>query len=220
MGIRHDLKQLVPLLHERTTIVPRTFYEIGSRDGHDARAVTDAWKIEPDHCFIFEAHPELAEKIKLVYPNYNVFNVALGNETKPTNFHAGDLQREGNIGVSSVLQNVSDDFIFNSVEVDMWRFDELSNELNIKDDTLDLFKIDVEGFSYEVLIGFGEKLHHVKALQIELELKQYWKNQKLFGDVQLLMEQHNFVLLDRPYSGDSVESQQLDCLFVQKNLIK
>ena len=67
------------------------------------------------------------------------------------------------------------------IEVDVVRFDSLlaSNEVPQPD----VVKIDVQGFEYQVLEGFGASLQSCLGVKIEAHLKQIYHDQKLFHDL-------------------------------------
>lgn len=153
---RIDLWTIHIGLREVLNFTPQNFIEIGSRDGHDTKTVQEMFKLLPSNCYIFEAHPELANQIEKRYPEFIVNNCAISNLTQPITFNAADLELESNPGMSSVLDMVDDGFKSKKVEIDGWRVDDILQQLCI--DNVDLVKIDVEGFSLEVLEGFGSML--------------------------------------------------------------
>jgi hypothetical protein len=83
-------------------------------------------------------------------------------------------------------------------------------------DGFDLIKIDVEGFAYQVLVGFGDYLKNCSLIQIELEKAEVWKNQKTDNDVIKLMEDNNFLIADR----NELCELQCNILFYNASLFK
>lgn len=191
--IRSDLKQLTLLLSKRG-FKPNSFIEIGSRDGDDTNALCHWWKLNPSNCYIIEAHPECYRYIANYYPQYNSFNIAASNKTEVTNFNAGIIGEEKNIGISSVLTRTLSPFKSNVIEVDGWRMEDFMKQLSI--DNFDFMKIDVEGFSLQVLKGFGNKIKKTKYIQMEVETKEVWKNQSYYKEVLKYMKTMGFELLD------------------------
>lgn len=57
---------------------------------------------------------------------------------------------------------------------------------------IDIAKIDVEGATYEVLVGFGDLLHQVKMFHLETESYPFFKGQKLHPEVVSLMQSSGF----------------------------
>jgi FkbM family methyltransferase len=70
--------------------------------------------------------------------------------------------------------------------------------------------IDVEGASREVLLGGTEFLVRTALVHLEVEHQSYWKNQWLFKDILIFMEENGFLL-------HSIKEQfvnQSNCIFV------
>jgi hypothetical protein len=75
----------------------------------------------------------------------------------------------------------------------------------------DVIKIDVQGFEYEVLVGFGNLLADVLAIKLESHFYPVYRGQKLLGDVVELLARFGFNLryIDmnklENFAGDLVE---------------
>ena len=75
------------------------------------------------------------------------------------------------------------------------RMDKFMEQNNI--DKIDFLKIDVEGCSYEVLEGFGNRLADVNCIQLEAE---HGKNDfpvdwALYDKIEYILKQHGFELI-------------------------
>ena len=201
--MRNEINQLTTEL----PFTPVTFMEIGSRDGHDTKAVADYWNLAPDNCYIIEAYPALCDRIKAQYPQFNTFRFAASNEVGIVEFNAIPLSHnENTIGVSSMLNR--GDMPYEKITVQANTMSNFLGEIGLLG--VDLIKIDVEGFTQEVLDGFGDKLQNIKALQIETEKTQSWENQKVHDEIVQFMESKGFTLLSKYDAWTS----QYDCLFI------
>jgi FkbM family methyltransferase len=75
----------------------------------------------------------------------------------------------------------------------------------------DALKIDVQGFEYQVLLGFGDLLSNVVAIKLETHFYQIYESQKLFGDLIHYLSKFGLVLrkIDcdklEHFAGDVVE---------------
>ena len=58
----------------------------------------------------------------------------------------------------------------------------------------DAIKVDVQGFEYEVLQGFGSLLNTCLGVQVEAHFYQIYEGQRVFGDSVALMKAHGLVL--------------------------
>ena len=211
--MRHDINQLTSLLKAQS-FEPITFIEIGSRDGHDTNYIRQYWNLQSQNCFIIEAHPQCYKNIVHTYPELQVLHIAASDKTEVVTFNAGIFGKEVNVGISSVLQRVGDEFISEQVEVDGWRMEEVMCHLPV--DRFDFMKIDVEGFALQVLKGFGDKIKHTQYIQVELETVQIWSNQSYYSEVVKYLEKYNFEILDDIDLGGNV---QRDVLFKNTRII-
>jgi FkbM family methyltransferase len=201
--MRHEINQLTTEL----PFTPITFMEIGSRDGHDTKHVADYWKLNPEDCYIIEAYPALCDRIKEMYPQFNTFSFAASNEIGTVEFNAVPLSyNENTIGVSSMLNR--GDMPYEKITVQANTITNFLDYLGLEG--IDLIKIDVEGFTQEVLDGFGDKLQNIKAFQIETEKWQSWEGQKIHDEIVEFMESKGFTLLSKYDAWIS----QYDCLFI------
>jgi hypothetical protein len=83
--------------------------------------------------------------------------------------------------------------------------------------TIDVCKVDVEGCTYEVLQGFGNRIADVNSWHIEGELKVLYENQKLFIDFQQLLVAAGFTMVDYCQFDDDT---QCDSIWIKNTLIK
>ena len=154
------------------------------------------------------------EKIKETYPQFNTYHFAASNEPGEVEFNAVLPEcGENPVGTSSVLDCLAYNFEHEKVKV---KADTMFNFLNsIYMDCPDLVKIDVEGFTYEVLKGFGDKLKRINAIQLETEKSEMWKGQKIHDDILKFMKENGFLL----YSRHDAWSNQYDCLFLNQKFL-
>jgi FkbM family methyltransferase len=90
----------------------------------------------------------------------------------------------------------------------------------------DLIKIDVQGFEYQVLQGFGGLLKHCLAIKLESHFYEIYKNQRLLGDLITFLNDYGLVLRKLSHSrmpnldGDAVFDGHLlevDATFTRSN---
>lgn len=161
-----------------------TVVEVGSRDGHDAREMAELF--HADRVVTVEANPESWRDIQNVYPNFENYNIALGDRVGTTDFYAvrhnlGPVTH----GQSSILYKKSYDDIADKITVDITTMDEFVKEHNI--DSIEALKIDVEGATLEFLHGF-ESIRMTRLLHVESEHEQFWEGQYLYEDTVELLE--------------------------------
>lgn len=145
-------------------------WEVGSRDGNDAVELArriysggEKWFWNYSEIVAIEANPEQVKIIKKNWPEIEVIEVAASDQkgSAPFMVYHGD---EGAVGSSSLDLHWKEDLEGHEIIVNT---DRLSNLVGSQQ--IDIMKIDVEGFSLQVLEGLGDKLKQVKVFHIETE---------------------------------------------------
>lgn len=212
--MRNDLVQLTSFLKDYFT--PTSFMEIGSRDGVDARYVCQYWGIEPTKAYIVEANIFCYHDIRSSMvangqrPFAKVIYGACSNKDEILDFNCVISSSENIVGISSLKKHLHLDLNYQTTKVKCFRVEDI-----LKDQPIDLFKIDVEGHGYEVLEGMGDEIANVKAIQVETEAVPNFENQKLDVDVHDLLTSKGFELVDKTPCWAS----QFDCLYLNKNIL-
>lgn len=167
-------------------------WEVGSRDGKDGvelatriYAGEETWFWSRARVVALEPNPDQAKIIAREFPEVEVMKLAASNQRgeAPFKVYAGD---EGAIGSSSLRLDWKDDLPGHVITVKIDRLDKL-----IKDEQIDIMKIDVEGHSVEVLEGLGDKIKQVKVFHIETEK---WTDSNI--KVKAFMQTKGFTLVD------------------------
>ncbi len=159
-------------------------FEIGANHGQDAELLREYYDVRPEHVFVFEPHPELAAEISRRFPAFNLFRCALSDRAGRGTFNIAPVGSR-NDGVSTLGERVlvKGDEAFRQVEVDIDTLDHVMEQLPYVS-MIDLLKIDVEGFSLEVIDGAAHTLsERVAVLQLECEVVEVFKGQKLYPEV-------------------------------------
>lgn len=212
--MRNDLIQLTSLLKDYFT--PTSFMEIGSRDGVDARYICEYWNIEPTKAYIVEANIFCYQDIRASMvangqrPFAKVIYGACSDKDEVMDFNCVVSSNQEIVGISSLKKHANLNLNYKTTRVECFRVEKI-----LKEQPIDLFKIDVEGHGYEVLEGMGAEIANVKAIQIETEDVPNFENQKLDTDVHNFMISKGFELINKTPCWAS----QFDCLYLNKNLL-
>jgi FkbM family methyltransferase len=134
-----------------------TFFDIGANIGSYTLLASELGAVQ---VMAFEPHPMT---VKLLSEN-----VCLNNRKNVTVCHMALGQREGSLWLtdyagSSINHSVAE-HEGRTVEVPCQRADRFCEERGV---TPNYVKLDVEGFEFDVLTGFGAQLDHVQVLFIE-----------------------------------------------------
>jgi FkbM family methyltransferase len=205
-----SLQPIIDYIKEYTTIKVDNVFEIGANFGQDAEYLMEAFKILPQSVYVFEAHPEICKVVEKIH-RFNVYNYAVFNEEKEMIFHVVPLNSK-NTGLSSVFvsNKTNQEVLVNSIRMD--------NFMDINEiDAIDFLKLDVEGASYEVLEGFGDKIKSIKALHVEAEHEEVWSDaHHLYDDIASLLINNGFELI----YFQRVFSAQSDSFWIKKEYLK
>ncbi|MEI2643025.1 MAG: FkbM family methyltransferase [Candidatus Nanopelagicales bacterium] len=171
-----------------------SIWEIGSRDGEDARALLDAFPLA--HLDAFEPNPDTFSIVESVAATrrsrMTAHNIALTESDGTTTLYKIDRERtkttwqDGNPGASSLFRasgaySAHEDYVQVPVSVAGRRASTLITEEQLA--VPQLVWIDVQGAELSVLRGFHEALSTVSAIYLELSLKEIYEGQALAPDV-------------------------------------
>lgn len=205
------------LITTKTNIPVKNILEIGSRDGNDANVLRNLFNIPKENVWIVEPNPIKVAEIKMNYPNFNIFDVAIGEFEGEHDFNQviGDNMSSG---TSSLIDRNDDWYAQNNTQKIKVNVINGKTLINLIGNEIDICKIDVEGLTYEVLKSFEDKLDYLKSFHIECEHKEVWKNQKLYDDVRNFLISKDFIELSFNYT--SSHQLQSDSIWVLKKYIK
>jgi FkbM family methyltransferase len=85
---------------------------------------------------------------------------------------------------------------FNVVSEHRIKTKPLSTVLNEKNFQPDFIKIDAQGAAYKILKGAGSYLNNIMMLEIEVEFSELYFDEPLFSDVDMLLRNYKFQILD------------------------
>lgn len=160
---------------------PKTVIDVGFHTGQ----LTKSCLLHFPSCYVYGFDPQVMEID--VKGNFKFYPIGLGLKNEDKDFYVSKFK-----GSSSFLefteehpQKIKGGEI---VSVPIKRFD----SLDIKIERPCYVKIDVEGYEYEVLKGFGDKLKEVDIIQIEVFFHSILKNQEPFWKIVKLLEEYGF----------------------------
>lgn len=190
-------KWLDPLINNYVNYFGKTekpvVWEVGSRDGKDAVEMAERiydgdkdWFWTNATIVAFEPNPDQAKIIKNNYPEVETFELAASNKNGVANFRIfhGD---EGTVGSSSLDMNwkKEDNLRHHIRKVTTVRLEDMVIE------PIDIMKIDVEGYSMQVLEGLAGKLDKIKVIHVETE--EWTGSDKA---VEVFMKNRGWTLVD------------------------
>lgn len=212
------IPELPNQIRTKSNIIPLNIFEIGASNGADAGHLQQSFGISPDQVYCFEANPGNYYTLCNNFPNFNNYHIAVSDFTGKQIFQLHNPAAD----ISSFKKRVSHYVYqgryldnYNEIEIDTYRMDDFIKQHNIE--SIDVCKVDVEGCSYEVLSGFGDKLNIIKSLHIEGELVELYENQKLFNDFKVLLIDAGFTMVDY---CDFDNATQCDSVWIKNEFLK
>jgi FkbM family methyltransferase len=198
---RYDLNFIILGITEHSNIKPTNIFEIGSRDGHDAHTLAQAFRLPDSACHVFEPNPKAYADIAKNYPTMNAYQTAISDVEGEATFYV----EPNNIGMSSLLHRMEPGDTTTPIQVECRRMDTLIESWGVP--TIDVCKIDVEGATLNVLKGFGKHLDKLQSIQIEAEYREVWKGQVLYPEIREWLTSNGYIeilfCLARKYQYDS-----------------
>lgn len=211
-GYGDKLLPYVDYVLNGTNYKVKNVFEIGANFAQDADFLMECFDLSPKDIYVFEAHPEIFTAIKKIH-SFNAYNNAVYNVEKEVTLNAYPLSYE-HTGWGSI--HASGGPV--AVKVQAIRMDKFMEQNNI--DKIDFLKIDVEGCSYEVLEGFGNRLSDVNCIQLEAEHggdNYFPVNWALYDKIEHILKQHGFELILFERNNGM---RQSDSFWVQSKCIK
>lgn len=142
--------------------------------------------------YAFEPVKESFEKLQKstqILKNILSFNIALGDKNQTTVIPIYSC------GTINTLKDAQYDEVAKlTQEIKVFRLDEFLSENKITG-VIDILKIDVEGYEFEVLNGVGDYLQNIKFIVTEVGY-QRTTTKTHFSDMDIFMESNNFELFN------------------------
>ena len=189
--------------------------DVGSRDGDDANYL--AKQLDAKTVIAIEANPELIPDIVNKYPEMIVHSTAVSDYVGTTTFQKVSSEDKSMVGCSSIFaEKVHSEPQFQGL-VEIIEVPVTTLITLLPEGTIDVVKVDVEGFTHEVLQGMFFRIEDVKVFHLETDVITTQPNGKSPSFIKDYMDDAGFYLVDRSYEwGSGIEDQ----VWVNKKLAK
>ncbi len=170
---------------------------------HKGESIIFFKSIFPDSRIIsFEPDEDNFSELKKVSENYNskCFNYGVGRLNKKKKFYKQSLSHLGSF--LKINKNSLDSLGYSKIAlnqitiIEMISLDEFCKNYNIT--SIDIIKIDVQGFESEVLSGSNKILENTKSIMVEISLYDFYDkiNMDNFYTVHKFLNKKGFVIWD------------------------
>lgn len=187
-----------------------TIFDIGTRDGDDASWLKN--RLHATKVIAIDADPRAFEETKVKYPWMEIHNTAISDYDGETDFQQVVSDDPSIVGCSSIYaEKVATEDTFkdkvNIIQVPVIRMDTFLRDTKHAG-LIDVAKVDVEGYTWEVLQGFGLRIKDVKLFHLETDHIKTQPNNKSPEEIAEFMNSKGFFLVDRSYEwGPDIEDQ-------------
>jgi hypothetical protein len=195
--------------------------DIGTRDGDDAYYLYK--NLNSTRVIAIDANPSAVATTQSKYPWMNVVYSAVTHQDGDTEFHivrGGNKEASGTSSIFSKDKSIdpAPEYYADKIKkvtVPSTRMDTLLARLGLNE-KIDVIKVDTEGYSWQVLQGFGDRLKDIKLFHLETEKTPIHDDHVTTEKITQFMEDNGFVLVDTSYEwGWNIEDQ----VWVNKALV-
>jgi FkbM family methyltransferase len=187
--------------------------DVGTRDGDDAEYLKQ--KMKAKRVIAVDANPIAVQKTKDAYPLFTVYETAVSDYVGETSFVQIVSDNKDLAGCSSMnYEKIESEEVFRSsdhhiIKVPVTRLDKLLGGVEqYKKNPIDVIKIDIEGYTYQALVGLGDIIWHTKIFHLETETQNLFSGHKNNLDVASYMQSKGFVLVNVSYEwGFGIQDQ-------------
>lgn len=153
---------------------------------------------------------------------WKTWNLAIGDFDGYTEINISEFSQVSSILSATGLARTEYWKGTHKQKVKVCQLDSLIDELNIDNHRVFL-KIDTQGFEDKVLKGSHDLLNrNVVLLEIELSMRQFYSEEKLFPEMYMYIQNLGFELVSMsPVHVDSTRGYvlQYDCIFMKKGIL-
>jgi FkbM family methyltransferase len=183
-----------------------TVFDIGTRDGDDAKYLSD--RLGAGYVLAVDANPVAVQATLRAHPSFTVVECAVSNFDGEGTFTRIVSDRKDFAGSSSLIKHQDFGEPVETFTVRVARMDTLIDELGLSGKLFDVVKVDVEGFTFECVQGFGDYVSRVKMFHLETETFERHPGHHNSVEVKELMTQLGFELVSVSYEwGPQIEDQ-------------
>lgn len=196
-------------------------FDVGAQFGQTALEYSKRFK--NSRIYSFEPFNESFEIMRdnvMKEPNVRIYNIGFGDAIGKKEINSNTFSATNSIlDTDDKAASTWGDNLLETIkktEVNITTIDKFTEEQKIK--TIDILKIDVQGYEFKVLEGARNLIlkNEIKIIYLEIIILPTYKNQKQLDEVLSLLRSYNFSLYNfYNFSYDSFGSlRQLDAVFI------
>jgi len=200
--------------------IPGTVFDIGANKGQVSDELKELYR--PNFFALVEPIPCLADLLrkKQYASKQKIFECALGANAGVSDFNV--IASSPSSSLLQIAPNLEEVFdkpmnVEEKTKVNIRMLDEIFNECNVP--TIDLLKIDVQGYELEVLKGGETALQNTQVIVCEVLFFHHYEKQAMFEDIYAFLIERGFLMLTTLGWLKNKEGRPLQCdvVFVNSN---
>lgn len=174
-------------------------WDVGTRDGDDAAYLGQ--RLGAKQIYAIDANPTAVAKTRAKHPELIVIETAVSDYEGEAEFIEIVSDNKDYAGCSSFTPVLNKGLERRKHKVKVTRLDSLFETAP------DLIKIDLEGYTFEALVGMGKCLQEVKCLHLETEPEPHHEGGRTSAEIIEFMTDAGFELKGKFYEWAGVEDQ-------------
>lgn len=183
-------------------------FDIGTRDGDDANFLKQT--LSAKNVYAIEARPEAAKLTKEKYPEFTVFETAISDFSGETEFYEIVSDDADYAGSSSIYNNKFErpEYPHKIIKLPVTTMNNIIESNNLTNTIFDIVKVDIEGFTFQLLCGMHKYIKNVKMFHLETEKWSTHTTHRNSVEIANVMRSHGFMLVGKQYQwGEDIEDQ-------------
>ncbi len=196
-----------------------TILDIGANTGQFAKSMHELFPEATLYSFepLKDCYEELLVQFKNV-PQFQAFNVALGDETGVVEMHRSEYSPSSSLLSMNDLHKTSFPYTKKEIlqKVDLVCLDDIASRLELRKPML--VKLDVQGYEDKVISGGKSVIGQADIVITELSVEQLYDGQPLFDEIYKTMTSMGFQYrgnYDQLCSPDDGRVLQVDGIFTK-----
>ena len=223
MPTAEQLKQIAEAERRKTLWLKNmkleTILDIGANTGQFAKSMHELFPEARLYSFepLKDCYEELLVQFKNV-PQFQAFNVALGDETGIVEMHRSEYSPSSSLLSMNDLHKTSFPYTKKEIlqKVDLVCLDDIASPLELRKPML--VKLDVQGYEDKVISGGKSVIGQADIVITELSVEQLYDGQPLFDEIYKIMTSMGFQYrgnYDQLCSPDDGRVLQVDGIFTK-----
>jgi FkbM family methyltransferase len=183
--------------------------DLGTRDGDDAAFL--AQKLNGKNIYALDAREDAIKLTKQRYPEFNVIKACISDiDGNAIDFYEVISDHKDYSGSSSIYNEklFRPEYPHKVIRLKTMTMETFCRIYHIDKRDIDIIKVDIEGFTYQMLLGMKEKIYNTKLFHLETEKWSTHADHKNSQEVAEFMINHGFKLVSVQYEwGPDIEDQ-------------